>query len=162
MKKSALFQNDQIREVVYQLFKTDGIPAPVRQKGSVYQQVCLFAANLLWSSHRTLPQWPLSFMLLYLEDSYKNRDWVDHQLTANFTATIRVALKTTPIEEELRETKLNEPTEVVQSRFQHLANVDETVASVINDQLRKRGTQGAGKNIFRTWACSNGTYRRKL
>ena len=163
IKKPTLYQNDQIRDVIYQLFKTDGIPAPVRQKGSVYQQVCLFAANLLWSSHRTLPQWPIGLMLLYLEDSYKNRDWVDHPLTTNFTATLRASLNTVPIDPEYRETKLNEPTEVVTSRFKHLSNLDDHVANVINDQLRKRGggQDTISKNLLITaaLACGNAAVR---
>ena len=34
MKRSSIFQNDSIRELLYQMFKTEGLPQSARVKGS--------------------------------------------------------------------------------------------------------------------------------
>ena len=100
LKKPALFQNDIVREHIYALLKSDGLPPSTRMKGSQFQQISILAINLLWASHRQLQQWPMEFMRIYIDDACKNRDWVDHPLCVNFSANIRNRFRTKQIPED--------------------------------------------------------------
>ena len=66
LKKPALFQNDSIRDSIYPLLKSDGIP-PSARKDKAIQQLMIFATNLLWASHRNLAQWPIEFIKVKYE-----------------------------------------------------------------------------------------------
>ena len=48
MKRASIFQNDSIRELLYQMFKTEGLPQSARVKGSqvrVYRYIIYITLN---------------------------------------------------------------------------------------------------------------------
>ena len=115
--------------------------------------------NILWSSHRSLRHWPLRFMALYLEDSYKNREWVDHPLCANFTSNIKMSFGTKQIPPE-RQTWSAEllsglQTETPMNRFSEEPQLNEFVSGIINEQVQKRTGDTTSRNLVITcgYAC---------
>lgn len=141
LKKPSLFCNDPIRHTIYGLIRSD-VPPSARLKGQLYREIVIFAINLLWSSHRQLSKWPLDFVRIYVEDSCKNRDWVDHKLCATFAANIRHRFNTREIPDELKtwtENNVEESQhETPQQRFEPGLLMDDQISSYIVEKLHQQ------------------------
>ena len=127
-------------------------------KGSQFQQLIIFAINLLWASHRNLVHWPIEFIRIYIDDGCKNRDWVDHPLCVNFSANIRNRFRTRPIPEERQVWAIDnlvesEPTETPTLRFDDTQQTEDTI------QVSPFRSSSRSKHftIFRISSLSSGT-----
>ena len=104
-----------------------------------------------------------------MEDSYKNRDWVDHPLCVNFASNIRKAFRTIDIPEEYRiwsndSITRHNPSEKPTDRFENIQQIDNYVTSIISDQISKRSSDMISKNLVLTvgFACGIPEIRRSV
>lgn len=87
-----LFQTDNVIVAFCSILKKESTLSAIKPKSADLQSI--LAANILWATHRNEPNWPLTFVEAYIEDSLGARVWVDHDACKPFVLNILTAFNT--------------------------------------------------------------------